>query len=87
MEQPQYAMALFTGALIGSVHGIILWLSFESFRTASLILYGDIHTLAIWTTGAIDITILVPVLTSGWWLPALMRFQERYTINRGGNGK
>ena len=77
-----YPFALLTGTALGIFHGAILVLSLISFQLASFLLYGDRYFIPIATTTVIDAVTLFAVITYGWWLPAMMRIQEKYAIKR-----
>ena len=77
-----HPFAILTGIVLGIFHGAILVLSLISFQLASFIVYGDRYFIPIAATTVIDAITLFAVITHGWWLPVMMRVQEKYAIKR-----
>ena len=77
-EMINHPIAVIIGATFGAIHGVILWVSVESFGFLSSIVYGNQYTLPFLVVGVVDATIIICVATSPWWLPLVMRVRNNF---------
>lgn len=64
------------GAGLGIVHGLLFKLFIVEFATASYILYGDTGFIPVRAILVMDVVMLVPLLTSSYWVPYVERALE-----------
>jgi len=77
-----YPLAAILGISLGCLHGIILWAALESLGLASFILCGNMYYVPIATANIVSAVALFTVLSSTWWLPFMMKIQEKYSVKR-----
>lgn len=81
--------AAFIGAVIGCLHGLVLWATMntgavlintgtERFIPASYYNNMGFYQLAVEVAVIVDVVAIITVLSSGWWLPRLMQFHEKW---------
>jgi hypothetical protein len=69
--------ALFTGVILGLLHGIILWSAIIQYSLVSYMAFErNAYYLPFIITGLVDVTALLTVLTSGYWLPFTMSVRD-----------
>lgn len=77
-----YLLALLTGTFLGALYGLVLWAALLELGLASFILYGNRYLVPIGTANIVGAVSLFTVLSSTWWLPWMMRIQEKYAVKR-----
>ena len=77
-----YSIALLTGTLLGTLHGLILWAALQTLGLASFILYGNRLYIPIATANIVSVVSLFTVLSSTWWLPWTMDLVDKYAVKR-----
>lgn len=66
------------GAVLGIIHGVILWAGIATFSSVVTLWKYQVYTLALTVVAVVDISIILIVISAIWWFPRLMRFIEEY---------
>ena len=79
--------AAFVGATMGYIHGVVAWGCNLSFSSVPGWMHIVVVEKTILVLSIIDISMLVIVLTSGWWVERSLDFMERTAIEFRENSK
>jgi hypothetical protein len=78
----RYLLAVYAGAFLGGLHGLILWAALIELGLPSFILYGNRYLVPIATANVVSAVSLFTVLSSTWWLPWTMNLVDKYAVKR-----
>ena len=70
---PERKLSITIGTMLGLIHTLILWASYQSLPTASYLLYGNPHILPLAMTGIVDLAMVLCVLVANWLVPVTER--------------
>ena len=75
-----YISSIFWGVLIGCIHGFVLWQGIQpGLALASFMLFDrNVYFVAFLLVSIVDTVSLITVLSSGYWMPKLMKFREEF---------